>query len=92
MVLSFHKSTHKPKKKLEAVDFRESFIANVPHRVQDEFGDLRWVPLRPEFLDYPNAQFLLVGGTHHEATEAAKEVETFEHQDEARISPLNGKS
>ncbi|KKZ65853.1 hypothetical protein EMCG_08358 [[Emmonsia] crescens] len=60
-----------------------------PQKVQDEFGDLRWVPLRPEFLDYPNAQFLLVGGTHHEAAETAKEVETFEHQDEARISPLN---
>ncbi|OAX84541.1 hypothetical protein ACJ72_01086 [Emergomyces africanus] len=60
-----------------------------PQKVQDEFDDLRWVPLRPEFLDYPKAQFLLIGGTHHEPAEAGKEVEKLEHQDESRTSLLS---
>ncbi|OJD15394.1 hypothetical protein AJ78_04364 [Emergomyces pasteurianus Ep9510] len=60
-----------------------------PRQIQDEFDDLRWVPLRPEFLNYPNAQFLLIGGTHHEPAEAGKEVEKLEHQDETRTSPLS---
>ncbi|ODH50547.1 hypothetical protein GX48_03365 [Paracoccidioides brasiliensis] len=62
-----------------------------PQKVREEFGDLRWVPLRPEFLDYPNAQFLLIGGTHHElgTEEAGREIETLEHENEVRVSPLS---
>ncbi|EEH38633.2 hypothetical protein PAAG_08360 [Paracoccidioides lutzii Pb01] len=62
-----------------------------PQKVREEFGDLRWVPLRPEFLDYPNAQFLLIGGTHHElgTEEAGRVIETLEHENELRVSPLS---
>ncbi|PGH11717.1 hypothetical protein AJ79_04740 [Helicocarpus griseus UAMH5409] len=62
-----------------------------PEKVREEFGDLRWAPLRPEFIDTPNAQFLLIGGTHHEmgTEEAGEEVETLEHENEVRADPLN---
>ncbi|KAG5288694.1 hypothetical protein I7I50_02041 [Histoplasma capsulatum G186AR] len=60
-----------------------------PQKVQDEFNDLRWVPLQPTFLDYPNAQFLLIGGTHHDPEEAEKAIEELEHQNESRTYPLN---
>ncbi|QSS62037.1 hypothetical protein I7I51_04214, partial [Histoplasma capsulatum] len=60
-----------------------------PQKVQDEFNDLRWVPLQPTFLDYPNAQFLLIGGTHHDPEEAEEAIEELEHQNESRTYPLN---
>ncbi|KAL2369167.1 hypothetical protein BDBG_01990 [Blastomyces gilchristii SLH14081] len=59
-----------------------------PQNVQEEFDDLRWVPLRPEFLDFPNAQFLLIGGQHQDPAEADKVAGKLEHQDESRTSPL----
>ncbi|OJD25457.1 hypothetical protein ACJ73_03167 [Blastomyces percursus] len=59
-----------------------------PQNVQKEFDDLRWVPLRSEFLDFPNAQFLLIGGQHQDPAEADKVAEMLEHQDESRTSPL----
>ncbi|PGG99948.1 hypothetical protein GX51_06054 [Blastomyces parvus] len=59
-----------------------------PQKVQEEFDDLRWVPLRPEFLDFPNAQFLLIGGKHQDPTETSKAVEKLENQNESRTSPL----
>ncbi|KLJ08082.1 hypothetical protein EMPG_16471 [Blastomyces silverae] len=59
-----------------------------PQKVQEEFDDLRWVPLRPEFLDFPNAQFLLIGGQHQDPAEADKVVGKLEQQDESRTSSL----
>ncbi|KAJ5115893.1 hypothetical protein N7456_000241 [Penicillium angulare] len=32
-----------------------------PGHVLEKFGDLRWVPLQPEFIEYPNAQILMIG-------------------------------
>ncbi|OHE94087.1 hypothetical protein CORC01_10662 [Colletotrichum orchidophilum] len=37
-------------------------IANcVVFSIKDDFRDLRWTNTKPEHLDYPNAQFLLIG-------------------------------
>ncbi|KAK2804433.1 hypothetical protein FQN51_002076 [Onygenales sp. PD_10] len=62
-----------------------------PEEVKERFGDLHWVPLEPQFIDYPNAQFLLIGGSHHElgTEEAGGEVETLEHENEVRAAPLS---
>ncbi|KAL0944707.1 uncharacterized protein CTRU02_202594 [Colletotrichum truncatum] len=30
-------------------------------KIQEEFRDLRWMPSKPEHLDFPNAQILLIG-------------------------------
>ncbi|KAK2803200.1 hypothetical protein FQN50_007067 [Emmonsiellopsis sp. PD_5] len=62
-----------------------------PEEVKEQFGDLRWVPLEPQFIDYPSAQFLLIGGTHRElgTEEAGEEVETLEHENEVRAAPLS---
>lgn len=32
-----------------------------PKKIMDEFGSLRWLPSKPEHLDYTNAQVLLIG-------------------------------
>ena len=69
----------------------------------DELRDLRWVPLQPKFIDYPNAQFLILGeaqddlgkGGETEGEEgkekAGEEVEMLEHENEVRSYPLRGK-
>ena len=69
----------------------------------DELRDLRWAPLQPKFIDYPNAQFLILGeaqgdlgkGGISEGEEgkesAGDEVEMLEHENEVRAYPLRGK-
>ncbi|WQF80587.1 hypothetical protein CDEST_05601 [Colletotrichum destructivum] len=32
-----------------------------PDKIKDQFRDLRWMPTKPEHLDYANAQVLLIG-------------------------------
>ncbi|KAJ5965508.1 hypothetical protein N7481_012222 [Penicillium waksmanii] len=69
------------------------------------FGDLRWVPLEPEFIEYPNAQFLMIGeaqdtlGKAATAEEGAKqpheeepghELEQLERENELRVEALQG--
>ncbi|KAJ5766930.1 uncharacterized protein N7511_004546 [Penicillium nucicola] len=75
-----------------------------PPSVLDKFGDLRWVPLQPEFLDYPNAQFLMIGEAQNSLGKAAtsqgeklpheeepgEELEKLEGENEERISALQG--
>lgn len=71
----------------------------------DKFRDLRWVPLEPEFIDYPNAQFLMIGEAHDglgkaaiaepggktpEQEEPGEELEKLEHENEDRIEALSG--
>ncbi|KAI1912359.1 hypothetical protein LOZ53_005891 [Ophidiomyces ophidiicola] len=61
--------------------------------------NLRWVPLEPRFLDYPNAQFLMIGEAQgkgglteedqsREKELAGEELELLEHENELRASPL----
>lgn len=72
--------------------------------VREKFGDLRWVPLEPEFLDYPNAQFLMIGEAQNELGKAAtaegakepneqepgEELERMEQENEHRVEALRG--
>lgn len=72
----------------------------------EKFDDLRWVPLQPEFLDYPNAQFLMIGeaqdslgkaasaqgGKQSHEIEPGEELEKMEHENEDRVHALEGKT
>lgn len=75
-------------------------------RVQKKFGDLRWVPVQPEFLDYPNSQFLMIGEAQNDLGKAAssqgeklphedepgQELEKLEDENKHRIDALSGRS
>ncbi|OOQ85015.1 BTB domain transcription factor [Penicillium brasilianum] len=77
-----------------------------PESVMEKFGDLRWVPLQPEFIEYPNAQFLMIGeaqdslgkaataegGKKPHEIEPGEELERMEHENEDRIQALGGDS
>jgi hypothetical protein len=70
----------------------------------EELRDLRWAPLKPKFLDFPSAQFLLIGEAQEDLGKSAAaepeepgkvtagEVENLEHENEVRAYPLRGKS
>ena len=73
--------------------------------MQEKFRDLRWVPLKPEFIDYPNAQFLMIGSAHDDLGRAAsaepdkkkpqeeqpgQELEQMELENESRVNALKG--
>lgn len=74
--------------------------------VREKFGDYRWIPLEPELMDYPNAQFLMIGEAQQELGKAAvaepgdkrpeeiqpgEEVEKLEEENEERVEHLRGK-
>ncbi|CAL5866239.1 uncharacterized protein PFLUO_LOCUS446 [Penicillium psychrofluorescens] len=75
-----------------------------PEAVREKFGDLRWIPLEPEFLDYPNAQFLMIGEAQNDLGKAAtseghkepheqepgQEIEKLEQENETRVESLQG--
>lgn len=75
-----------------------------PESVMEKFGDLRWAPAEPEFLDYPNAQFLMVGERQEELGKAGiaetgkephqkqpgEELEQLEEENEERMEHLDG--
>ncbi|KAJ5124295.1 uncharacterized protein N7515_008120 [Penicillium bovifimosum] len=75
-----------------------------PDSVLEKFGDLRWVPLQPEFMNYPNAQFLMIGEAQNELGKAAsseggkqpheeepgQELEKLEDENEHRVDALSG--
>jgi hypothetical protein len=71
----------------------------------EKFRDLRWVPAEPEFLDYPNAQFLMIGeaqddlgkggiaeegGKEPNQEQPGEELEKFEEENEERVESLKG--
>ena len=77
------------------------------YRILDEFRSLRWAPLQPKFLDYENAQFLLIGSSTDDLGEATEqqpkdekadkdtpleEMEKLEDEDTARVEHLKGMS
>ncbi|KAL4779810.1 esterase-like activity of phytase-domain-containing protein [Aspergillus varians] len=74
-----------------------------PESIQEKFKDLRWIPAEPELLDYPNAQFLMIGSAVGEFGKAAtagpgderageeqpeEEVIKMEDENEDRIEAL----
>ncbi|KAI9927700.1 hypothetical protein ASPWEDRAFT_173345 [Aspergillus wentii DTO 134E9] len=76
-----------------------------PEHIREKFQDLRWVPLEPEFIDYPNAQFLMIGeagdglgkaataeagGKQPHEEQPGEELEKMEHENEERIEALQG--
>ncbi|KIW75045.1 hypothetical protein Z517_11816 [Fonsecaea pedrosoi CBS 271.37] len=73
-----------------------------PQEIIDEFRGLRWKPLEPKYLDYDNAQFLMIGEDYEKATEQRpkderennaapeEEMEKLEGEDEIRIKHLKG--
>lgn len=76
-----------------------------PQNIIDEFRDLRWMPLKPELLDYQHTQFLLIGESkgidnaleqlprdEKKGLEAPKEeMEKLEGEDELRVKHLKGR-
>ncbi|KAJ5154484.1 uncharacterized protein N7500_009923 [Penicillium coprophilum] len=75
-----------------------------PPSVLAKFEDLRWVPMQPEFLDYPNSQFLMIGEAQNHLGKAAsseggkqaheeepgQELEKLEDENEHRVDALQG--
>ncbi|RAK96158.1 uncharacterized protein BO80DRAFT_239428 [Aspergillus ibericus CBS 121593] len=76
-----------------------------PESVREKFGDYRWVPLQPEFINYPNAQFLMIGEATDDLGKAAtaeeggkqaneeqpgEELEKLGQENEERIEGLRG--
>ncbi|OJJ99320.1 hypothetical protein ASPACDRAFT_52720 [Aspergillus aculeatus ATCC 16872] len=59
-----------------------------PDSVLAKFGDYRWRPLEPEFIDYPNAQFLVVGEAVDELGKAATAEEDGKKADEEMIQSM----
>jgi len=74
-----------------------------PEDVLNDFEGRAWTSVRPKHLEYPNAQFLLIGEDaekglepsdkdkkHHKET-PLEEMEKLEHEDEIRVQHLHGK-
>ena len=79
--------------------FREKF------RPKRREFDLRWVPTDPDLINYPNAQFLMIGEAQGDLGKAAtaepgvkesgqeepgEELGKFEEENEERIEALDG--
>ncbi|KIW05782.1 uncharacterized protein PV09_03637 [Verruconis gallopava] len=75
-----------------------------PQSIMDDFKGLAWMPVRkPEYLDYPNAQLLLIGEGHDKLDKAVEgseretgkeslgqELEKLENEDQIRVDRLDG--
>ncbi|KAF7588557.1 hypothetical protein BBP40_005512 [Aspergillus hancockii] len=74
-----------------------------PESVREKFQDYRWVPLTPEFIDYANAQFLMVGeatddlgkaataepgGKGPEEKQPGEELDQLEDENKERVDSL----
>lgn len=73
--------------------------------VLEKFGDLRWVPLQPEFIEYTNAQILMIGEAMDSLGKAAtaednkkpgeaepgQELARLAEENECRVNTLQGK-
>ncbi|KAE8350716.1 esterase-like activity of phytase-domain-containing protein [Aspergillus coremiiformis] len=62
-----------------------------PESVREQFQDHRWAPLTPEFIDYANAQFLMIGGATNDLDKEppGEELEKLEEEDKERLESLN---
>jgi len=78
-----------------------------PKEFIEEFGSRGWMPAKPKYLDYANAQMLLIGEdfeksgnlepTPKDQKDDSKEtpqeeLEKLEHEDELRVEHISGKS
>ncbi|KAM7186784.1 hypothetical protein V8F33_011627 [Rhypophila sp. PSN 637] len=77
--------------------------ADYPEEIKKEFHSRRWMPTQPHHLDYPNAQFLLVGESSgvekalepqeedkkQGNEEPAEEMEKLEEEDTQRMRGLS---
>jgi hypothetical protein len=76
-----------------------------PKEVQDDFGGLRWLPAKPQHLEYANVQVLVIGegdegelgqsvaeaGKEEQGKETVKEeLEQLEGEDHERVEGLKG--
>lgn len=75
-------------------------------RIIEKFRGLRWIPLEPEFIDYANAQFILIGSSgdfehgtmpqkddeRAEKDTPAEEMENLAEENGIRIEHLKGKA
>ncbi|KAF2711631.1 tetrapyrrole biosynthesis, uroporphyrinogen III synthase [Pleomassaria siparia CBS 279.74] len=73
-----------------------------PKEVIQEFRGLAWSEVKPNYLDYPNCQLLLIGEKVESATEPTtkdkkhdketpkEELEQLEHENELRVEHLSG--
>lgn len=72
-------------------------------RIIEEFRGLAWSEVKPNYLDYANAQILLIGENTDKGVEATtkdqkhdkeapkEELDRLEHEDELRVEHLHGK-
>lgn len=72
-------------------------------RIKKEFRSLRWIPTQPKHLDYPYAQFLLIGESsgvekalepqvkdqREGSAEPVEEMEKLEEEDTKRMRGLS---
>jgi hypothetical protein len=77
-------------------------VPEFPEEIMNAFGGLAWMPVKKsEYLDYPNAQLLLigegqkkfsnaVGGVDDKGSNPEEELEKFEDEDQIRVEALNG--
>lgn len=97
--------------RIQSILNRESMTCSIQSsiltitRVREKFKDLRWVPLEPEFIEYPNSQFLMIGEAQDTLGKAAtsegrkqqheqepdQELEKLEEENEHRVEALEGK-
>ncbi|OKL56688.1 hypothetical protein UA08_07991 [Talaromyces atroroseus] len=75
-----------------------------PESVLEKFQHYRWIPTEPELLDYPNAQFLMIGSAQSQLGRAggahvddkgtkkdpAEELGQLEEENEERVETLAG--
>jgi hypothetical protein len=71
-------------------------------KIMSDFRELRWMPLKPEILNYANAQVLLIGEDVNKALEGLprderdgkeepkEEMDKLEGEDEVRVKHLKG--
>ena len=78
-----------------------------PKEFVEEFGGRGWMPAMPKYLDYPNAQMLLIGEDFDSSSNLEpapkdekdgsketpeEELEKLEHEDELRVKRIRGKA
>ncbi|KAF2273949.1 tetrapyrrole biosynthesis, uroporphyrinogen III synthase [Westerdykella ornata] len=73
-----------------------------PKEIIEEFRGLAWTEVKPKYLDYENAQILLIGENTEKAVHATKaneeqgkeapgeELEQLQYEDELRVQNLDG--
>ncbi|KAF2739521.1 tetrapyrrole biosynthesis, uroporphyrinogen III synthase [Polyplosphaeria fusca] len=73
-----------------------------PKEIIEEFRGLAWSEVKPKYLDYANAQILLIGENsehalgaiekdrRHDKAAPKEELDELEHEDELRVKHLSG--